>query len=188
MMFELEKRYEELCVASDDNDIYFHLPVLRDLASRGERVVEFGTRRGYSTVALILSEAKVTTIDIAKWDNIDDLITRSRAFGYNVEFIQASSLEIEIDECDMIFIDTFHSATQLERELAKHADKAKKYIALHDTYTYWEVSEPAYEGMGEVACGRGLRYAIEPFLANNPEWKVMYKTDENNGLTVLERI
>ncbi len=56
-----------------------------------------------------------------------------------------------------------------------------KYIIFHDTFTFWE------KGQGHES-GGGLRYAIEPFLELNPQWKQIYRAENNNGLMILERI
>jgi len=45
------------------------------------------------------------------------------------------------------------------------------------------------EGMGGkgVDCGKGLWPAITEFLMSHREWALLYKTDRNNGLTIIER-
>ncbi len=70
---------------------------------------------------------------------------------------------------------------QCSVELRLHADKARKYIVFHDTTTFWE------KGQGHES-GHGLRYAIEPFLEQNPQWQIEYRAMNNNGLLILKRI
>ena len=98
---------------------------------------------------------------------------------------KVNALEVEIDETDLLFIDTWHCYEQLRLELRRHASKVKKYIAFHDTQTYGTRSE---EFMGRVG-SNGLLPAIIHFLIDTPnEWKFKIHRTNNNGLTVLERI
>ncbi len=94
-------------------------------------------------------------------------------------------LETEIDETDLLFIDTWHCYDQLYAELTKHAPKVKKYIAFHDTQTYGTRSE---EFMGRVG-SNGLLPAIIHYMIDNPDvWRFKTHRTNNNGLTVIERI
>lgn len=86
---------------------------------------------------------------------------------------QANTLTMEIDTTDLLFIDTDHTYVQLSAELARHAHKARKYLAFHDT------DEP---------CGHELMPAVLEFLASHPEWRVKYHTRSCHGFTVLERV
>lgn len=83
---------------------------------------------------------------------------------------------------DFLFIDTNHFSQQMTLELKLHAPRVKKYIGMHDVFVYWN------RGAGDDHLADGLKYAVEPFLASHPEWQVIYRTDENNGLMIMERI
>ena len=50
--------------------------------------------------------------------------------------VEESTLDVEIEETDLLFIDTEHTYSQLLNELTLHGDKARKYIVLHDTATF----------------------------------------------------
>jgi hypothetical protein len=43
-------------------------------------------------------------------------------------------LEVEIEETELLFIDTYHYYAQLKKELKLHAGKISRYIAFHDTF------------------------------------------------------
>jgi len=86
-------------------------------------------------------------------------------------FYEASTLEIEIPEVDMLFIDTDHTYEQLKGELARHGNKVKKYLVFHDT----------------VSCETELMPAIEEFMKANKKWKIKEHYKFNNGVLVLER-
>ena len=86
------------------------------------------------------------------------------------KFIEASSLDIEIEPTDLLFIDTLHTGEQLQQELFLHSDKAKKYIVLHDTVSYETELMPV----------------INTFLEQGV-WKVKEHYKNNNGCMILER-
>ena len=77
-----------------------------------------------------------------------------------------------------MFIDTLHTYEQLIQELRRHGNKAKKYLAFHDTETFGTVSEQG---------GRGLNLAIAEFMLENPHWVTEKVYKNNNGLTILRR-
>jgi hypothetical protein len=94
-------------------------------------------------------------------------------------FRQADVLDVEPEPCDLLFIDTYHTADQLRQELARHAGGARRWIAMHDTKTFGERGEDG---------GPGLLVAIRAFLRDRPEWGVVYRAEHNNGLLVLSRV
>ena len=96
----------------------------------------------------------------------------------NFEFLQGDSLSVEIEETDLLFIDTKHVGDQLWAELSKHALRVRRWIALHDTQLFGEQGEDG---------GAGLLPALRRFLRENPKWSVVYHTQANHGLTVTGR-
>lgn len=163
-----------LNTASDINE---HVPKLRELASKSKRVVEFGMRHGVSTVALLAGQPeKFTSIDVNRDPMAERLKTQSGVTEFN--FIQGDSLAVDIDECDLLFIDTKHNAAQLAGELARHAAKVTHWIALHDTQIYGEHGDDG---------GPGLLHALRKFLRDNPEWSVVYHVENNYGFTVISK-
>ena len=167
------------------SDINEHLPVLYSYAKQCQSVTEMGVRSCVATWAFIKGCPNYTGYDMFKHPNMELV----KDCHNEAKFIIADVLDVDIEPTDFLFIDTFHTASQLEKELAKHAGKVTKFIGFHDTHTFWVTGEQPYEGMGGkgVDCGRGLKFALEPFLANNPQWKIVYKIDRNNGLTIIER-
>jgi hypothetical protein len=93
-------------------------------------------------------------------------------------------LDIEIEETDLLFIDTYHCYEQLKQELNLHSGKVRKYIVFHDTYTYGRKGEnlsyQSFEGT------KGILYAIEEFLEENKNWEIVHDVDYNNGLIIIE--
>lgn len=180
---KIQQEYTTACATP--SDINEHLPTLYKYARECKHITEMGVRGVVSTWAFLMANPeKYVGYDISEHPNMAKVLD---SFD-NAEMFIADVLNVDIEETDFLFIDTYHTATQLEKELARHASKAKKYIGFHDTTTFWNTGEQPYNhNMGHVACGRGLRFALEPFLKNNPEWKIAHKLENNNGLTIIER-
>ncbi len=154
-----------------------HCPTLRLLASECESVTEFGTSHAVSTTAFLAAQPIcLTTIDTQLSTDAEAL----RPFAGNTQFeiIQADTLTIEIGPTDLLLIDSKHTAEQLAEELERHAGKVRRWIVLHDTVTFGDVGEDG---------SRGLRPALNQFLAANPEWRIVAEYRNSHGLTVLRR-
>lgn len=163
-----------------DNDINEHLPKLLELANECETVTEFGVRWGYSTRAFLLSKSKLISYDIELNQRVTQLFDIARQTGKDCSYLMANTLELTIDETDLLFIDTDHSYGQLRAELDRHHTKVKRYIAFHDTYTFGTTGQAPGDK-------KGLLTAIIEFMRDHPEWRFKYHTTNNNGLTVIER-
>jgi tetratricopeptide (TPR) repeat protein len=171
----LAKRYADTC--ETPSDIHEHLPTLYRLAKECRHVTEFGTRTGVSTTALLHAQpAKLVCYDRVKFPQVE----RLQALAGPTEFVfhQQDVLWAEIEETDLLFIDTRHDYDQLAQELKLHAGKARKYIVLHDTTTFAE--------RGETEGHRGLWPAVEEFLMEGA-FRLRERYENNNGLAVLER-
>lgn len=171
--------YKTLC--EHPSDINEHLPTLKKYAEMCDHVTEMGVRTIVSTWALLAGKPKkLISIDINEIDcsNVKQAAGRTTDFS----FVRGNTLEMEIEDTDLLFIDTYHNYDQLKIELERHSGKARKYIILHDTTTFGEVGE-SYDGIQR----RGLWPAVTEFLDSTTEWKIEEKFDNNNGLTVLSR-
>jgi glycosyltransferase involved in cell wall biosynthesis/predicted Zn-dependent protease len=174
--FALEHLYRAACATP--SDIHEHLPTLYALAGECRHVTEMGTRTGVSTTALLYAQPQVLVCyDTARYPQVD----RLRQLAGRTEFIfyQQNVLWAEIEETDLLFIDTWHVYEQLRDELRLHAPKVRKYIVLHDTTTFGE--------RGETEGHRGLWPAVEEFLAEGT-FRLKARYENNHGLTVLEAV
>lgn len=161
------------------SDINEHCELLKDLASQCDHVVEFGSRYGVSTIAMLMGKPKrMTSYDIKRESEID--LIEKIATETQYRFVNGDSLTADIEECDMLFIDTKHTAQQLFAELNRHWTKVKRWIVMHDTVTFGEFGE----GGGNVP---GLKPAMREFMKQHPEWSVYLHKLNNNGLTVLTK-
>lgn len=179
-------------------DINEHLPLLRSYASQCEQVTELGTRFAVSTIGFLIGRPKkVTTIDLNYhfYKPYEEEINRfASECKVEFRFIEADVLKIDIEETDLLFIDTLHTYNQLSKELRKHESKTRKWIILHDTVTFGHKDEEFYKNgsiseviINEQHTKRGLIPALEDFLNENKNWQIKEKFINNNGLTVLQR-
>ena len=162
-------------------DINEHLPMLYFLAQQCDHVTEFGVRTGASTLAFLHGlqgrPATLRSYDINDQYGVQDSLTRWTRVEWTFSICSTLSIT-RIEPTDLLFIDTLHNYDQVRQELALHGDQAKRWIAFHDTETFGTVGDDG---------GRGINQAITEWLEAKPEWRIVYRTHRNNGLTVIER-
>ena len=205
---DIENFYNRLCRLEFERgytfsrgivDINEHLPTLRRYASQCDHVTEMGTRFAVSTHALLIAKPKkVTAIDLNRhfYEPYESDVKRfAESCGVTYDFIEGDVLKMDIEQTDMLFIDTLHTYNQLSRELRKHEQSVNKWIILHDTITFGERDEDFYrngkvneEVEKEEVTKRGLYVALMDFLNENKNWKIKEHFTNNNGLTVIERV
>lgn len=169
-----------LLARATPSDIYLHLEKLHELAMNCESVTEFGVRDGHSTRAFLAADCKLRSFDLYIEPTVDELFQRARAQGKDCQYLIGNTLNITIEETDLLFIDSLHTYTQLMQELNLHAHKVRKYLAFHDTHTFGLHGENPNDH-------RGLLTAIIEFLIQNKDWEIFYSTYLNNGLMILKR-
>jgi hypothetical protein len=175
----LQELYRQALAAP--SDIREHLDTLYQLARGCDHVTEMGTRQGISTRAFLYAQPEVLVCyDLVRYPDIDLLEAAARAAGRpRFLFVQADVRRIEIDETDLLFIDTWHVYEQMKQELALHAGKVRTYLVFHDTMRFGET--------GEAPGHRGIGPAIEEFLWDNPQWAESARRAYNDDLTILSR-
>ena len=179
---ELCKEYR---VAKDTiSDINEHLEILKALADEVNHVTEMGTRTGSSTRAFLVSDVKLRSYDLFLDDRVLELFQIAKNLGKDVEYYQQDVLSVDIENTDLLFIDTWHAYDQLIEELRLHAPKVKKYIAFHDTQTFGTKSETF---MGKSGSNGLLPAIIHYMIESGDQWKFKIHRTNNNGLTVIER-
>ena len=176
-------------IVSNCVDMWEHFPTLKHLASKCESVIEMGVRGGCSAYALLagLEQSKTQDrwmiyldINMCRNPKLEELAALNQI---KIQFVQADSREVELPECDLLFIDTLHTYGQLSVELALHHNAAKKFIVMHD------VADP-YGYRNEVDDGspkEGLKAAIKDFLEEHNEWMIRDWYTNCHGLAILER-
>ena len=200
----VKSKHEYLC--NNVSDIYEHLPTLYNYATKCESIIELGVRKCVSTWSLIYGllnnnsdKKSILVNDILECD-INELLDATKDLSVDVRYQWINDLELNIDNnVDLTFIDTWHIYGQLKRELTKFSAITNKYIIMHDTTVdaiegetlrfNLDAEKQSIESgipVDEIKCG--LWRAIEEFLENNQNWKLVERYHNNNGLTILERI
>ena len=180
-MIDLAGIFKMACgdVQSDINE---HLPTLLKYGRMVDHITELGVRGGCSTLAWWYAEPKtLRCYDIADCNAHDVLMREVKgADEFDYKFIQADVLGIEIEETDLLFIDTYHTYTQLSKELFLHGNKSRRYLIFHDTATF---------GLrGEDYKTPGIMAAIYEFILKNPHWLIGEVFTNNNDLLVLQKV
>lgn len=174
---ELEYAYSQACIGP--HDIHEHMPTLRRYATGCQHVTEMGVRYVVSTWALLAARPKrMVSYDIVRSAEVDNLERIGRAVCY-FEFRMEDTTKVDIEPTDLLFIDTLHTYEQLKIELDRHSLKVAKYILLHDTTIFGETDQ--------FDKAPGLWKAVEEFIALGV-WRIKERYENNNGLTVLERV
>lgn len=189
----LQKKIEE--IKKTKSDINEHIPTLQKYSKGCEHIVEMGVRWVVSTWAFLSENPKkLTSYDLFEpsyyGGDLSDVYETAKQNGIDFCFVEANVLDVDIEECDLLFIDTWHCYNQLIRELRKHSEKVKKHIILHDTETFGIKDEPNHRGQvfeDDIATKTGLKAAINDFLQENKSWEIAEIFKNNNGLTILRR-
>ena len=174
------KTLEELykIVKETPSDINEHTEKLRELASQCDHVVEFNNRHGISTVAILAGQPKkITSVDNVEYPELASL--RNLRGNTDIVFVKGDSREAVVEECDMLFIDTQHTAAHVWAELKNAGHKVRKWIVFHDTEIFGEKGDNG---------SPGILYAIRRFLKDNKEWTVVHKATNNHGLIVISKV
>jgi len=185
----IERKYTEY--KDTPSDINEHLPILKLYAQQCEHITEFGVREVVSTWGLLAGMPKtMVSYDLRSCPKIEFAIDAAKREQIKLSFIQGDTSKINIENTDLLFIDTYHSYSHLLTELNLHASKVSKYIIMHDTKTFdhKSVSGDGLSLSFDESVNKGLKDAIEEFLINNTQWKIKEIYENNNGLTILENV
>ena len=127
----LQELYNEKC--SIPSDIHEHLPTLKRYAEECDHITEMGVRWVVSTYALLMGKPKkLISYDINPIDSnvIQEMVKNDTDFEFRV----ANTLNLEIEETDLLFLDTWHAYDQLKAEFSS-ADDLTRQERLSTTIT-----------------------------------------------------
>lgn len=137
-------------------------------------ITELGVYTGSSTIAFLSSfPKKMRSYDITEKffhlrKRIENICDKE---NIDYEFSVGNSCYIDIEETDLLFIDTQHDYKTITTELLRHHNKVKKYIIVHDTTSFPQV----FKG-------------IQHFLSENTDWNLHYRCQNKSGVTVLKYV
>jgi len=172
-----EQEYQDACAKV--TDIHEHLPVISELTSHCTHVTELGVGHAQSTRAFLRHDVELHSYEYQPHDYIPKLFEDAKNSGRNVTLHIADTRQVEISETDLMLVDSLHIYEQVQAELQLHANKVRKYILFHDTTSFAD--------RGEFG-GKGIWPAIQEFIDSHPEWQLVERRTNNNGLTVLKRV
>lgn len=197
--------------------VYFREPdgvahsLYRVLASNPivRSITEFGVRFGMSTSSFMLgladqrqlfglhSQRKITGYDIRMFGDMDLYKQIAGSLGISFNFHVASSLESQIEDTDLLLLDTLHCYGQLRRELELHHSSVRHFIVLHDTMQFGKTalgdcdaieSQVLQLGWDKAEVTDGIEAAFHDFLAEHREWEEQVSVKHGTGTTVLKRV
>lgn len=166
--------------------IAHYMDTLLKYGSQCEHITEFGINQVNSTWAFLNARPqKLVSIDIdlntRSTKNVKDfegvnywlLWAKYLSIKEQIEFqvIEADDLKIEIEETDLLFIDSKHEKKHFQSELDLHKSKIKKYLIVHDTGLFKDQLVPVIDE-----------------LVKNKEFEIIEQFKDSPGLTVLKKI
>jgi hypothetical protein len=193
-MVNLEQKVNELYL--NPSDINEHIPTILKYGQECDHITEMGVRWVVSTWAwLACAPKKLISYDLynpSHWGaDITPVEETAKAYGLDFEFREQDVLKLDMEETDLLFIDTWHAYDQLKAELELHANKVRKYICFHDTTSFEFHDEPLHHenSWGKETSGKGIWPAVEEFLQENQDtWVLKERFTNNNGFTIIERV
>lgn len=137
-------------------------------------IVELGVNKVLSSWAWAKSRPKKITLCDTElfnrggvWlDSFNDLCSKE---GIKIIQENKSSLDIKLENIDLLFIDSLHTCDHCTKELKLHSPYVKKYIIFHDT----------------ILKGSDVRKAVMNFLEENNKWKIVEELTSNPGLIII---
>lgn len=181
---DFEKIYQE-AVEDMTGDMYKHLPIISKVVEDCKHITEFGLGKGESTKAFLRHDVEIHTYEIDPMPESVKFIEQAKAAGKNITLHIGDTRAVEIEETDLLFLDSYHSCDQVKKELELHAAKVRKYIMFHDTTLYGFVGQ-GYKPESDYY-ELGVWPAIQEFLDTHIQWQIVHHVEENNGFTVLQK-
>jgi len=148
---------------------------LAGLADRGNAMVIIAEDRRkleMSPITALISIDHVHPDKFGGEGTLAEFQKHARENNVHHEFIESSSLDVDIENSHCIFFDTDHTYKQLSQELHLHGNKSQKYLLFHDT----------------IGCAHEIVPAINEFLEEYPEWIVFDHSLDSQGMTSLARM
>lgn len=161
-------------------DLDKHLPTLRLYAKQCKHVTEITKRRESSIGLMAGKPKKMVTYSVEKDQRVYDALSQLTENEYKLTFVSSDGVdEKDIEETDLLFIDSEHTGKRLRNELNKFGPKVRRFIIMHDTRTYGNKGEDGQPG---------LLHAARQWMDKNPEWFGQFHTEDQYGLTILGRV
>lgn len=200
---KIHEKYIQKC--NTHSDIHEHLPTLYNYGLECDSIVECGVRGVVSSWAFLNAlvedgRPKKYILNDLYPCSVEKLLNAAQGLNVDIQCHWINDLHLQLDQnYDLLFIDTWHVYGQLKRELDHFKDNINKYIVMHDTTVDGQfgetlrcnldgVQQSEESGIPLEEIYKGLMPAIYDFLTENPNWVLKEQFQNNNGLTILQRI
>ena len=116
-----------------------HHADLIDLMLQCKSYKELGVNQGATAAAILLQAPKyielvdITLTNFNESRHLFEQLAQDNDVLLSIKEIGSTDPELEITECDLLFVDSLHHAWHVEQELELHAPKTNRYIVIHDT-------------------------------------------------------
>jgi cephalosporin hydroxylase len=142
-----------------------------------DHITEIGVNYGKSGKAwLMCNPKKLIGIDISsKFEKYVREFVSCTDTEYT--YITANSLDLDIEQTDLLYLDGDHSHYHVLAELRKFAPKVNKFLMGDDIGAEGRPGPTGYH----------VERAFRDFLNENDEWEFEYKTMIGTGMIVLKR-
>jgi len=152
-------------------DMYKRIDYIQKTFAGIETITEFGPFQGCSTAAwLSLRPKKFVTVDQGVSLDVDLFKKAAEEIGVDFEFRIGNDIEIDIDPCDLLFIDTVHTEDHTYKELKRHSNQVHTYLVFHD------INLDRFDTLK----------GINKWWKDHPQWILKYQDFEDCGFMVLE--
>lgn len=159
-------------------DLNEHMPKLRALASGIHHVTEFSHRRESLLAFVAGCKERVVSYNLEA-DN--PLVKTILSQAPQLQLASKDSPEVPvIEQTDLLFLDTVHTAERLQQELDKYAGSVNRFIVLHDTVLHAHTDQ---FGKSPGFCSVLEKFAV----GKDKEWFLADHNPNQYGLTVLSR-
>lgn len=199
---EVSGHFEKL--KNEKSDINEHLPIIAQYASQSKSILLAGVGRGEAVWAalkgllegggkrLLVSDQRPPPL----WRRVEEI---AKANTIQLDFHSGNSLTIPLggEIFDLVLIDTWHVYGQMKRELALFTPHCNGVMMMHDTTvdefvgeTIRQKGNPFVEskrsGFPVTEICTGIWPAIQEFLDTNPNYGLVKRLTNCNGLTILK--
>lgn len=159
-------------------DLDKHMPMLLEIAQGCQHITEFSKRRESLITWARARPKRLVSHNLEAGDKDARMaVALVQQEGTNCLIDTRQSTECaDIEDTDLLWIDTVHHADRLRGELQKFGHRSKHYIIVRGTGSF---------GVNAEGGGPGLFEAMREFVHENPQWFVMLHATNQYGLTVL---
>jgi hypothetical protein len=171
-IYYLRNEFEKAC----ENNVY--VTTLFDYATKCCHVTEFNSTCDPSTIVFLYNRNIIRSYNTIVDNEVKNIVNELIENDWDLVYKKGTILEEEIEETDLLYINSVDSYYNLIRALKKYENKVTKYIAISKTHKY------AIKGKHNE---NGLLPAIIKFIMLHNNWKISFYDIICNGMTILEK-